>query len=229
MSAKEAVIIEAPIVQQVIIESRNKSKARCKAVLQTLGVPGHNGRKYIKEVVESELQRKRSLMEQRSFLGELDHPITDDPIRNSIVLLEKASHVILETYIDDNKVHGILETLSNTPGRELYNLAVVDQIPVGFSLRALGSTRYDSGVQLVTRMTMVSYDAVSNPSFSEARIKELNIAEIASKIEKDTPQPLLEMKQPMVCIGNKCYLVEHIDRVLSESVRKAIDKILWGF
>ena len=233
---KEYVILESPIVQQPIIESVQTEKATMKAILQTLEVPGANRRKYPRELVESQLREKSDRMKQGSFLGELDHPVTDDPVRNGVVLLQNVSHRIKEAWIENNRVYGILDTLTTPSGKILYNLTAIDKVPVGFSLRALGSVKQEGHVFNVVRMTMITYDAVSNPSFKEATIQELKLQDIKRAIESElsseTNQALLEsssINDTLICIGDKCYVLEHIDRLIDEYVAKVIYECLWGF
>ena len=226
-------IKEKPIIQECTILKESKSgRVRCKAIFQALNIPGKNKRQYPSHLVESELQRKTPDMKQRTFLGELDHPITDDAVRNTTVLYKESSHVIVDAYLEDSNVVGIFEPLQGPPnGKTLYGLIVYDKIPIGFSLRALGGVKTVNNIYEVSSLTMITYDAVTNPSFTDARLLEVNMQEafqIARNMVNNTSQSLLEQQQPVVCFKDKCYLVEHLDRVLGENIARAVNSLLWG-
>jgi len=231
---KSVFIAEKPIIQPVILENTNNiaTKPRFKAVLQLLNVPGANGRKYPQSLVESQLRDLQPRMKNKDFLGELDHPISDDVVRNGTVLLQNVSHAILEAYIQDGKVYGIIEPLSTPNGQILHNLVIIDKVPVGFSLRAFGNVQQEQTCLLVTKMTMITYDAVSNPSFKDARIFEVTTEDVKRALEQQAlseSSVLLEQKNPVICIGDKCYLLEFFDQLVEQEITKQIYKFLWGF
>ena len=67
---------------------------------------------------------------------------------------------------------GIVKTASTAKGRDLAGL-IMDGVPVGFSLRAMGESEVNSsGITTIKNpFEMVTYDAVSNPSHKEARMQ----------------------------------------------------------
>ncbi len=154
-------------------------KARIKTVLQTLNEVNKNKRIYPRYIIEKSLNEIRPIIKSRSLLGELDHPLVTgndeaDSYRHFVVLYEKASHIFEDIYIENNIVYGIVETSLTDPGFKMAGL-IMDHVPVGFSLRAIGESKVRSdGITEVTNpFNIITYDCVSNPSHAKARMVEV--------------------------------------------------------
>jgi hypothetical protein len=173
---------------------KDNGRLKFKAVLQTLGERNNNGRIYPPEAIKDALEKNKERINKRQFIGELDHPDNGNDIaRQGTPKLKEASHVITKVWIEGNKVYGEGETLSTPNGQILRNL-ILDNVIPGFSLRAFGNleTKRINGesVDVVSApLLMISYDAVSNPSHSEALVKEY------SQLDENTIYQ---------CAGNLC-------------------------
>ncbi len=173
-------------------------KARIKTVLQTLNEVNKNKRVYPKYILEKSLNEIRPIIKSRSLLGELDHPLVTgndeaDSYRHFVVLYEKASHIFEDIYIENNVVYGIVETSLTDPGFKMAGL-IMDKVPVGFSLRAIGESkvRPDGVTEVSNPFNIITYDCVSNPSHAKARMVEV-VSENFNKFREDTiPNVYLE-------------------------------------
>lgn len=153
-------------------------KAKIRTVLQTANEKNKNKRIYPKTLLERGLRDLKPLIETRTLVGELDHPcITGneaaDSYRHFVVLYEKVSHIIEQIYVEGNTVYGVVETASTDNGYKMAGL-IMDKVPVGFSLRAMGETRSlgDGSVEITAPFSMITYDCVANPSHAAARMTE---------------------------------------------------------
>jgi len=153
------------------------------AVIQTADEKNRNGRVYHKKALDDALKAKRTYMEsERGFVGELDHPVissTDKTIvdmRLSNVLWERVSHVITKWWWEGKELWATIESTLNGRGPEIVKI-VKDNIPLGFSLRALaqGNTMDDAGITQISNIDyLVAYDAVTTPSHAVATMRKLN-------------------------------------------------------
>jgi hypothetical protein len=108
-------------------------------------------------------------------------------------LYEKASHIFEDIYIENNVVYGIVETSLTDPGFKMAGL-IMDKVPVGFSLRAIGESkvRPDGVTEVSNPFNIITYDCVSNPSHAKARMVEV-VSENFNKFREDTiPNVYLE-------------------------------------
>ena len=67
-------------------------------VIQRAGRKNGNGRIYPKPILEREMEKYQTLIQERRSLGELDHP--DD----SVINLKNASHLVTKTWFEGNDV-----------------------------------------------------------------------------------------------------------------------------
>ena len=143
--------------------------------LQTADEKNQNRRIYPKNVLDQGMRAIQEKIDNRRFLGELDHPISDNQQRQTTVAYKSVSHLVREWCWDgNNKIKGIIETLPYmVHGREMSGL-ISDRIPVGFSLRALGDVTSMGGAQYVQApLIVISYDAVTEPSHKGSLVKEI--------------------------------------------------------
>jgi hypothetical protein len=166
--------------QTQLLESESRGygmpKVRISTVLQTLNECNKNKRIYPGYLLEKALNEIKPLFKSRSLLGELDHPLVSgnddaDSYRHFVVLYERASHIIEDMYIDGNTLYGVVETSLTEPGFKMAGL-IMDKVPVGFSLRAIGEskTRSDGITEVTAPFNVITYDCVSNPSHAKARM-----------------------------------------------------------
>jgi len=193
---------------EVLKESKDGKyhKVKFRACLQTVDEVNANRRIYPKDALSEALSSIKTKISNRTFLGELDHPIEDDQKRQVVVLLKNASHVITKVWISGKEVLGEGETLSTPHGQILTSL-IKDRIPIGFSLRALGNVEMKGDVSLVkSPIYVVAYDAVSNPSHREAIVREV-------------------MVEHVVCINGICFnknIVPPIDYLFESILRREL-------
>lgn len=167
-------IMESPILDVPRNVKNVKENVRFECILQTVGVVNKNKRRYSREVLEEGLSKVRKRIKDGAVLGELDHPLDKNPIRQMTVMYKEASHRILDYWWDGNKLMGVIETLRTPNGNILKNL-VEDGVPVGFSFRGMGDLKTiteggKSVYEVVSPLHVITWDAVSNPSHEDARI-----------------------------------------------------------
>jgi hypothetical protein len=199
------IIEEAYFSRPDIIDERKvgdgKYKIFFKAILQEAGNVNQNKRVYSPAVLEKVVNQLKPLAENRELLCELDHPWIDsnDPDllkkRASRVHLSDACALIRKIDFDGKYVIAELETLTTRKGLDLYAL-IKDGVNIGFSLRALGSvTPNNNGTLTVGEdIKAITYDVVSRPSHSGARIFEVMSEDINNFIftAKNTGDVLFE-------------------------------------
>lgn len=151
-------------------------KLRASAIFQKLYTKNANGHHMDEGCLVREINRAQEAVRERHFLGELDHPDDlEDTGRIMTVQLKHASHVITRLEVDGNYVVGDFETLTTTEGLTLRAL-LADKIKVGVSIRAITDQDivYDGDTyQDVKEFSLVCYDAVHNPAFSDAYVTSL--------------------------------------------------------
>jgi hypothetical protein len=123
-------------------------QVKIKTILQTCDDVNKNKRIYPKSVLMHGVEKIRPLIEQHALTGEMDHPVPSgnsetDSYRHFVVLYQNTSHIIEDIYFEGNKVMGIVKTASTQKGRDLAGL-IMDGVPVGFSLRAMGESEVNS-------------------------------------------------------------------------------------
>ena len=177
---------------------------QAESIFQTVNEVNRNRRKYPDDLLTEAIVSNSEKIKNRTFLGELDHPLDPNPARQATVLYKEASHCITNLKLSGSNIVGIFETLSTTNGKNLFGL-IKDGIPIGFSLRAMGELQEMDGYTLVKRpFVMVCYDSVSQPSHQTARIQ---------KIMKEDIQ---------LCIGPECKK-QYISSKLNDKVKKVFN------
>ncbi len=156
----------------------NKPYIRMECVLQTAGDFNRNGRTYSKQTLQESIDKIMDRVKDKSFLGELDHPISKNPSRQLTVLYKEASHVIVDLGWEGNSLVGVLESLNTPKGQILKGLAE-QSIPVGFSYRGMGDLRpvLEGGKQkfsVVGPLHTVTWDSVSFPSHATAKMRRIS-------------------------------------------------------
>jgi len=217
---------------------------RFEACIQTADDINRNKRRYRRDVLEEGINSIRPRLQEGSFIGELDHPIDTNPVRQTTTLYKEASHRFMEMGWDGNKLIGIVETLRTPNGSILSNLAE-DGLPIGFSFRGMGDVRpvSESGMNVMEvqgPIHCVTWDAVSYPSHSEARLIKItesvvrqihesvgmgcrNLTESMSPIIHDLNE--IEEHDGLICTeSGVCYLPSHFDQLVEQRVIDLVDK-----
>lgn len=157
-----------------------KPKLAFEASLQYANEKNNNRRIYSTTICESIVNTLSPKSNNRSLLMEIDHPmfVSSDPDilkkRAGIVEVNNSAAVLRKISFKNGQILGEIETLSGFKGPDLANLITKDRINIGFSLRALGSVEplSDGTLMVKSPIMPITYDVVSNPSYSNARVME---------------------------------------------------------
>ena len=207
------------------IKKLNNGKIRFESCIQTADDYNRNRRKYTKPILENGLASVKDRIKEGSFIGELDHPVTDNPSRQVTVLFKEASHRFVETGWDGNKLMATIETLSGTEnGRSLAGLVRDDKLPVGFSFRGMGELKEitESGqkyFEIGGPLHVVTWDSVSFPSHKEAQLIQVNENVNKSLMESASMVNYKENNNGMICTSEGiCYLPNDFDELVERRV-----------
>jgi len=158
----------------------SSKKTYFKTRLQTLNEVNQNKRMYPTNVGNEILRQLKPMAESKSLFQEIDHPAptTTDPElsmrRSACVELKNCGAVLRKIYKEGEDIIGEMETLSGFKGPDLRDLITVDKCSIGFSLRMLGRLGKHPTMENVVipynPMRAITYDVVSNPSHSSARV-----------------------------------------------------------
>lgn len=168
------------ILQETVVN--NKSAIKFRSNLMEADVRNQNKRTYDTSICETIVQKLLPKARSNSLLSEIDHPmfVSEDPKtlqrRSTIVELANCAALIKDLrFVPRTKqIIGEMQTLTGFKGPDLANI-IRDQVDIGFSLRALGSVQEmsDGSVKVVNPIVPITFDTVSNPSFTKARVMEL--------------------------------------------------------
>lgn len=219
-------IQEGAMYSQPKVDYMNKDKAVFRTVLQSYDDFNRNKRRYPKKVLESALQKVKPRMKSRSFIGELDHPMVTgnasiDQMRQTVPLLSNACLLIRDyEFGNGNLVYGECETLSTQSGKNLLAL-LKDKVGLGMSLRGMAElNRVTEGFEVTDPLVIISYDSVSNPSHTSAKIQEVTFESTDIRNTKLT-QIQENDKSNLICTSDgKCYIAEYFDRLIEQGIIK---------
>lgn len=162
-----------------------KSKKTLEGLFAVLDTYNQNTRIYPSKVYKPAYESLVPKISERRLMGELDHPVSYDEVR-----LSNVSHLITECEIRDNgEVYGKVELL-DTPAGLVAQALVEAGIPLGISSRGLGTTKKVREGSEVTSLKLITYDLVSEPSFSNAILNESlynGLHESLTHIEESLP------------------------------------------
>lgn len=187
----EAIIPKDFDLKEVIVEGlqgRDEKRIIYEGLFSEAESRNGNQRYYPEELQIREHNRLNQKIGEGGLLMELDHPILiaetkKDIMRASKVLLERSCGIINEPFTFNGKeVMGKVEILHTDPlGAKVYNFARKGWKP-GVSSRAIGGRgTFDPsrGVQVVPdNLRFITYDFVENPSFHNAKLKEMITEEV---------------------------------------------------
>ena len=167
-------VLECTIISDVRKNDTNKIVAE--AVFQKCDDSNANGHKFPKRVLMSAVNEVASEVESRHLVGELDHPDDiNDVNRIATISLKNVSHVITKLAMDGNYVVGRFETI-DTPNGNILATLLREKLKVGVSIRAITDQDISYGldsVDTINEFTLITYDAVHNPAYSDAYVKSI--------------------------------------------------------
>jgi hypothetical protein len=155
--------------RNIIKEMREKGQPIIlrRTLLQRANAKNQNGRIYPRKVLEREVENYSKLIPAGRSTGQLDH------IDNSVIELQKVSHIIREIHWEGNDVYGAVEII-NTPMGKIAQELLEAGVKVGISSRGVGDTlKNDSGDDVVgENFTLICWDLVGDPSTHGAFLSE---------------------------------------------------------
>ena len=126
--------------------------------MQKFNTVNGNGRVYPEGVLRREMKNYEKLVKENRALGELDHP------DNSVISLERCSHMITQVWWEGNAVMGKARVLDTPSGKILRSL-VESGVTLGISSRGMGSVTESNGQTVVEDdFQLICFDFVSEPS-----------------------------------------------------------------
>jgi hypothetical protein len=177
-----------------------------------------------------------------SLLSEINHPMfvsSDKEVlqrRSTVVELDNCAAIIRKLKFHNGQILGEMETLSGFKGPDLAAL-ISDGINVGFSLRALGSvkTLTDGTIEVTQPLIPITYDVVSNPSYTNARILEILPESLSDFISSD--QTLLTesedfseyIKSDHIQKFENTANLEFLNKIITEHFNTAVKNIRFKF
>ena len=224
------------ILNESVVNGRKKYSFR--TILQEANIKNQNKRVYSEAICESIVNKLEPKVNNNSLLMEVDHPLfvsdNKDVLqrRATIVEINNCGAKVDKLYIKNNQILGEITTLSAFKGPDVAGL-INDGVNFGFSLRALGSVEQltDGTLNVKQPMIPITYDLVSNPSYSNARILELLpeslndfISPDQTLLYEDTDELREFMETEKVQVTNYNDVALFLDQVLSESYRDIIAK-----
>ncbi|NBO99996.1 MAG: primosomal protein [Proteobacteria bacterium] len=124
-----------------------------------------NGRIYPRNIMEKEIERYQSLINEKRSLGELGHPA------NPTINLNTVSHLITELKFDGDNVIGKAKVLDTPMGKIAKNF-IEEGCRLGVSSRGLGSLKEKNGVMEVQDdFHLATVDIVADPSAPDAFVQ----------------------------------------------------------
>lgn len=195
------------------VKKYTDGKVVFEAYLQEADAINQNKRRYRRSILDSGMQRISKKIQRRGFVGELDHPITDDQVRQTTVLYKEVSHIIREWGWDGPFIKGVIETTPYSPNGKTMSGLIYDKVPIGFSLRALADIEDSGNFQdVMDPLIIITYDCVSEPSHNTATIQEIK--------NESVVHILHESKHLIRCSNGKCYIPNYFDQLIESKILK---------
>tara|TARA_R100001163_G_C5060244_1_gene197031 strand:- start:158 stop:856 length:699 start_codon:yes stop_codon:yes gene_type:complete len=157
--------------KEIILEMKNDSfdgEIYMNAILQKYNTPNRNGRIYPEKILKRENDRYQDIIKKGCAISELNHP------ESSLIDLDRASHIITETWWDGNRLVGKLKLLTSPAyikegiiscvGDMAANL-LRQGVTLGISSRGVGSlTKNGEYNEVQDDFELICFDLVSSPS-----------------------------------------------------------------
>ena len=183
--------------KEIILEMKNDSfdgEIYMNAILQKYNTPNRNGRIYPEKILKRENDRYQDIIKKGCAISELNHP------ESSLIDLDRASHIITETWWDGNRLVGRLKLLTSPAyikegiiscvGDMAANL-LRQGVTLGISSRGLGSvSESNQGTIVEDDFQLICFDIVSEPS-TQGAFMMMNEAKTKSFTKKDKINNLL--------------------------------------
>lgn len=194
------------------LAERNFS-VKFKTILQTFEEPNRNKRIYSLDAGKSIYEQAQKLIEESNFVGELDHPVSENVQRESTVEYKTCSHKFTKVELRDNVLYAEGITLTTSTGIDLACL-MKDGVKPGFSLRAIGFNIKKAGENdiVYTPIMLVAYDCVKTPSHKAAVVQSISLTEaysivcekgVCKIIDKKTKKEIKKEKILEILINRK--------------------------
>lgn len=213
MQKTKAISEKAIFAQPEKVKKYTDGKVIFEAYLQEANETNQNKRVYYKNTLDAGMRRIQDKIDRRAFVGELDHPISDNQIRQVTVMYKEASHLIREWGWEGNLLRGVIETLPYSANGKTLSGLILDRIPVGFSLRGLADVEDRGSFQEVKDpLLIITFDSVSEPSHSKATIQEIR--------NESFVRVLSESREMICCSNGHCYLPDYFDMLVESEILK---------
>ena len=183
---------------RTVSESAGGDKVmRVRGIFQMADVRNANGRIYPAEVLQKAVEEIQEDVQNRSVLGEYDHP------SDAKIHMDRVSHLITKLWMEGNKVYGEAEVLHKLPmGAQLRGM-FEHNVRVGISSRGVGdmelieSNDGEETYLVQPGYSIVTFDVVAEPSVQAAVLHQLNESRnIAKKLRKRL-KPIREAKNQL--------------------------------
>lgn len=160
-----------PIYEAISAEPMSK-RLKLEGTAIVCDEPGINGRTYTSRLMGREANKyTNNYIKIANSLGELNHPPVDEegnarhlPVTE--INLEKVCHIIEKLEMQGNKMIIKSRVIEKHPCGAIVKVLVDDGIPVGNSLRGLGSVYREGGSNFVADdYELITIDVVGRPSY----------------------------------------------------------------
>jgi len=138
------------------------------AILQKYDTPNRNGRIYPEKILRRENERYQEVIKKGGAISELNHP------ESSLIDLDRASHIITETWWEGNRLVGKLKLLTSPAYLKEGVISCVGDVAanllrqgvtLGISSRGVGSlTKNGEYNEVQEDFELICFDLVSSPS-----------------------------------------------------------------
>ena len=138
------------------------------AILQKYDTPNRNGRIYPEKILRRENDRYQEVIKKGGAISELNHP------ESSLIDLDRASHLITETWWEGNRLIGKLKLLTSPAYLKEGVISCVGDmaanllrqgVTLGISSRGVGSlTQNGDHNEVQDDFELICFDLVSSPS-----------------------------------------------------------------
>ena len=155
-----------------------------------------NKRMYPLDILEGNVKRLKSAVEEGGLCGELDHP------QDSIIHFKEASHKVTKLWWDGNVLMGEGVILSTPCGRVLRAL-INDGVRIGISSRGVGNGKVNENGVLVIGESykLITFDAVADPS-THAAFQEKVVSQKKESVLPEKNFVDSSIKNEVRCIDN---------------------------
>ena len=167
-------ILEAKNID--VKNNRGEMVKRCRltGVFQKADAFNENKRRYNIDIIKEALGAIQELVVKRRVLGECDHP------QDAKIHLDRVSHLVTKLWLDDKKVYGELEVLTEMPCGKILKALVDAEVVPCISSRGIGDMQpvtmegsNDEGFEVLPGFRFVTWDIVAEPSVTEAQLSVL--------------------------------------------------------